>query len=138
MPNQRNHRNGRSVQIGPTMRAMSDPAESSGREILEGAVRGAGSPPPYVRLLGMRFIAVSDGSATFEMPARKDLYNPNNVVHGGALPALAHTAMGFAVSRTLPPGAPSPPRSLHTPSRRNPPPPPLTIPPTRPSGPRGP
>jgi len=83
---------------------MSDPAERSGREILEGALRGAGSPPPYIRLLGMRFIAVSDGSATFEMPARKDLYNPNNVVHGGALASLADSAMGFAVFSTLPAG----------------------------------
>jgi uncharacterized protein (TIGR00369 family) len=49
----------------------------------------------------MRFVAVSDGSATFEMPARTDLYNPNNVVHGGALTSLADSAMGFAVFSTL-------------------------------------
>ena len=65
------------------MRAMSEPAEMSGRDLLEAALRGAAPPPPYVRLLNMRFIAVSDGSATFEMPASVDLYNPNNVVHGG-------------------------------------------------------
>ncbi len=73
----------------------------SGRELLELALRGAGSPPPYFRLLGMRFIAVSEGSATFEMPAKTDLYNPNNVVHGGALASLADSAMGFAVFSTL-------------------------------------
>src|SRR5256886_16625937 len=54
-------------------------------------------------LLNMRFIAVSDGSATFEMPASVDLYNPNNVVHGGALTSLAHSAMGFAGFSTLAP-----------------------------------
>jgi len=80
---------------------MSGPAEMSGRDLLEAALRGAGPPPPYIRLLGMRFVAVSDGSATFEMPARTDLYNPNNVVHGGALTSLADSAMGFAVFSTL-------------------------------------
>src|SRR5256712_4060339 len=86
------------------MRAMSDPAEMSGRELLEAALRGAAPAPPYVRLLHMRFIAVSDGSATFEMPATTELYNPNNVVHGGALASLADSAMGFAVFSTLLPG----------------------------------
>jgi len=86
------------------MRAMSDPAERSGRELLEAALRAAAPAPPYVRLLRMRFIAVSDGSATFEMPATTDLYNPNSVVHGGALASLADSAMGFAVFSTLSPG----------------------------------
>jgi uncharacterized protein (TIGR00369 family) len=86
------------------MRAMPEPAEMSGRELLEAALRGGAPPPPYVRLLRMRFIAVSDGSATFEMPATTDLYNPNNVVHGGALASLADSAMGFAVFSTLLPG----------------------------------
>jgi uncharacterized protein (TIGR00369 family) len=83
---------------------MSDPAEMSGRELLEAALRGAAPPPPYIRLLRMRFIAVSDGSSTFEMPASSELYNPNNVVHGGALTSLADSAMGFAVFSTLQPG----------------------------------
>jgi uncharacterized protein (TIGR00369 family) len=83
---------------------MSDAAEMSGRELLEAALRGAAPPPPYVRLLRMRFIAVSDGTATFEMPATGELYNPNNVVHGGALASLADSAMGFAVFSTLLPG----------------------------------
>src|SRR5436305_10743426 len=86
------------------MRAMSDPAEMSGRELLEAALRGAAPAPPYVGLLRMRFIAVSDGSATFEMPATAELYNPNNVLHGGALASLADSAMGFAVFSTLFPG----------------------------------
>ena len=87
-----------------TMRAMSEPAEPSGRDLLEAALRGAGPPPPYLRLLAMRFIAVADGSATFEMPASADHYNPNNVVHGGAITSLADSAMGFAVFSTCGPG----------------------------------
>src|SRR5438132_14304613 len=86
------------------MRAMSEPAEMSGRDLLEAALRGAAPPPPSVRLLNMRFIAVCDCSATFAMPASVDLYNPNNVVHGGALTSLADSAMGFAVFSTLAPG----------------------------------
>jgi 2-hydroxymuconate-semialdehyde hydrolase len=81
--------------------AMFVPGEASGRELLEAALRGAASPPPYVQLLGMRFTAVSDGRATFEMPATSELYNPNNVVHGGAITSLADSAMGFATFSTL-------------------------------------
>jgi 2-hydroxymuconate-semialdehyde hydrolase len=83
------------------MRAMSDPAEMSGRDLLDALLRGAVPPPPYIRLLDMRLTAVSEGSATFEMPARSDLYNPNNVVHGGAISSLADSAMGIAVYSTL-------------------------------------
>ena len=83
---------------------MSEPAEMSGRDLLEAALRGAIPPPPYAVLLGMRFTAAFDGSATFEMPARSDFYNPNNVVHGGAITSLADSAMGFAVITTLAPG----------------------------------
>jgi 2-hydroxymuconate-semialdehyde hydrolase len=86
------------------MRAMSEPAEPSGRDLLEAALRGAGPPPPYLRLLNMRFIALSAGNATFEMPSTSELYNPNNVVHGGAITSLADSAMGFAVFSTLAPG----------------------------------
>jgi 2-hydroxymuconate-semialdehyde hydrolase len=86
------------------MRAMSEPAEMCGRDLLEAALRGAAPAPPYMRLLNMRFIAVSDGSATFEMPSTSELYNPNNFVHGGAITSLADSAMGFAVFSTLAPG----------------------------------
>jgi 2-hydroxymuconate-semialdehyde hydrolase len=86
------------------MRAMSEPAEMSGRDLLEAALRGAVPSPPYALLLGMRFTGAADGSATFEMPARSDFYNPNNVVHGGAITSLADSAMGFAVVSTLSPG----------------------------------
>ena len=83
---------------------MSEPAEPSGRDLLDAALRGGAPSPPYLRLLNMRFIAISDGSATFEMPSTSELYNPNNVVHGGAITSLADSAMGFAVFSTLAPG----------------------------------
>jgi uncharacterized protein (TIGR00369 family) len=85
----------------PYNAGVSAPAEPSGRDLLEAALRGAAPPPPYLRLLNMRFTAVAEGSATFEMPATSQLYNPNNVVHGGAITSLADSAMGFAVFSTL-------------------------------------
>lgn len=83
---------------------MSAPAEPSGRDLIEAVLRGAVPAPPYVRLLNMRVIAVADASATFEMPSTGQLYNPNHVVHGGAIASLADSAMGFAVLSTLAPG----------------------------------
>ena len=80
------------------------PADAGGRDQLEAALRGgpgAMPPPPYPGLLGMRFTAVSAGSASFEMPVTTELYNPNGVVHGGAITSLVDSAMGFAVYSTL-------------------------------------
>ena len=87
--------------------AMTVPARSSGRELLESALRGdAGAmlQPPFPRLLNMRFTAVGDGTASFEMPVSSQHYNPNGVVHGGAITSIADSAMGFAVYSTLAPG----------------------------------
>jgi uncharacterized protein (TIGR00369 family) len=86
---------------------MATPADAGGRELLEAALRGAPGAmlaPPYPRLLNMRFTAVADGSASFEMPVSTEHYNPNGVVHGGAITSLADSAMGFAVFSTLAPG----------------------------------
>ena len=83
---------------------MSEPAALSGRDLLEAALRGGAAPPPYFQLLGMRLITVGEGTATLEMPATPNLYNPNNVVHGGAISSFADSAMGLAVFSTCGPG----------------------------------
>ncbi|MDQ6883711.1 MAG: alpha/beta fold hydrolase [Candidatus Dormibacteraeota bacterium] len=83
---------------------MALPGDAPGRDRLEAALRGdpAGlPPPPFFSILNLRFAAVSDGTATFEMPISTDHYNPNGVVHGGAIASLADSAMGFAVYSTL-------------------------------------
>ena len=85
------------------MRAMSEPAELSGRDLLEAALRSGMAAPPYFQLLGMRCTGVSDGMASFEMPATSQHYNPNGVVHGGSISSLADSAMGFAVFSTCAP-----------------------------------
>lgn len=86
------------------MRPMSDPAELSGRDLLETALRNGIDPAPYFKVLGMRCISVGAGTATFEMPAISAHYNPNGVIHGGSLSSLADSAMGFAVFSTCGPG----------------------------------
>jgi uncharacterized protein (TIGR00369 family) len=79
---------------------MSDPAAMTGRDLLETALRTGVDPAPYFKVLGMRCTSVSDGAATFEMPATAAHYNPNGVTHGGAITSLADSAMGFAVFST--------------------------------------
>lgn len=79
---------------------MSDPAEMSGRDLLETALRSGIDPAPYFKVLGMRCTGVGAGTASFEMPATSAHYNPNGVVHGGSLSSLADSAMGFAVFST--------------------------------------
>jgi uncharacterized protein (TIGR00369 family) len=83
---------------------MFDPAELSGRELIDAALRHGVEPPPYFRLLGMRCTSVGEGTASFEMRASSDHYNPNSVTHGGAIGSLADSAMGFAVFSTCAPG----------------------------------
>src|SRR5690349_9362025 len=83
---------------------MSDPAEMSGRDLLETALRSGLEPAPYFKVLGMRCTGVGSGTATFEMAATSAHYNPNSVVHGGSLSSLADSAMGFAVFSTCGPG----------------------------------
>jgi 2-hydroxymuconate-semialdehyde hydrolase len=83
---------------------MAVPAGASGRELLELALRGAAGAmpqPPYPQLLNMRFTGVGEGTASFEMPVSSQHYNPNGVVHGGAITSIADSAMGFAVYSTL-------------------------------------
>ncbi|TMG38211.1 MAG: alpha/beta fold hydrolase [Chloroflexi bacterium] len=85
------------------MRAMPEPEGPSGRDYLAAVLAGRIPGPPYASLLNMRLTAFAEGSATFEMPIREEHYNPNQVVHGGAIASLADSAMGLAVFSTLAP-----------------------------------
>lgn len=83
------------------MQAMADPGKTPGRLYLEAMLAGRASPPPFASLLKMRLTEVGDASVRFEMPVTPELYNPNDVVHGGALTSLLDSAMGLAVVTTL-------------------------------------
>lgn len=55
--------------------------------------------------LGMLVEEVSDGRVRLSQPVTRALFNPNGALHGGAVVALADTAMGYACVAHLPEGA---------------------------------
>jgi uncharacterized protein (TIGR00369 family) len=57
--------------------------------------------PPIARLLGMRAVAITEGSATIELDADARLHNPMGTLHGGVLCDLADLAMGVSIFSTL-------------------------------------
>ncbi len=61
---------------------------------------------PYADLVGftLRLGKRGSGSCTAALDVRPELLNPNGVVHGGALFAMADTVMGAALHTTLAPG----------------------------------
>lgn len=61
-----------------------------------------GTPPRTWALLGMRFVATDEGSATVEMTPTEDMTNHAGFVHGGMISTLADSAMGLSV-RTIGP-----------------------------------
>ena len=61
--------------------------------------------PPLAQLMGMKVTHVSPERVTAEMPVTVELSNRNNVLHGGALMALADNLGGTAAVANLPPGA---------------------------------
>src|SRR5206468_12199374 len=78
--------------------------EMSGLEFLEGIRTGAIPPPPIVVLLGLSFVEIAEGRATFSIAPDEMHYNPIGVVHGALAAALLDTAMGCAVQSKLPCG----------------------------------
>ena len=65
----------------------------------------AGDQPPFAELMGMTITHVSPDRVTAEMPVTPELSNRNNVLHGGALMALADNLGGTAAVANLPQGA---------------------------------
>lgn len=59
---------------------------------------------PFEVLLGMRIEELGDGRAVLSMPFTVQLSQGGGVLHGGALTALADTAVALAVKTRLPDG----------------------------------
>jgi uncharacterized protein (TIGR00369 family) len=76
----------------------------SGREYLEGIIRGTFSRPPIAVLLGLVLEEVEEGRAVFSVTPAEYHYNPNGLVHGGLLATVLDSALGCAVHSTLPRG----------------------------------
>lgn len=58
---------------------------------------------PYVRLLGLEFVAAERGSATFALEVREELTRMGGILHGGAVVSLMDTAAACAVHTLLEP-----------------------------------
>ncbi|MPZ56340.1 MAG: hotdog fold thioesterase [Rhizobiales bacterium] len=62
------------------------------------------SQPPFARLIGTRIVHLTKDRIVAELPVTKELGNPNNVLHGGVLMAMADNLGGRATMANLPPG----------------------------------
>ena len=60
--------------------------------------------PAFAIFLGIKITSVSPEKVTAELPVRDDLNNRFNIMHGGAIMALADNLGGTATSANLKPG----------------------------------
>ena len=74
----------------------------TGFERLVAIQRGELAPPPAAALLGMQLDEVDAGRTVFSILAEELHENPMGTMHGGIVAALVDTAMGCALSSTLP------------------------------------
>jgi uncharacterized protein (TIGR00369 family) len=61
----------------------------------------ANSQPPFANFLGLKITLVSPERVTAELPMREDLNNRFNIMHGGAIMALADNLGGTATTANL-------------------------------------
>ncbi len=54
-------------------------------------------PNPFMDKIGLKFNKVENGFSQCSLTAKKELFNPHNVLHGGILYSMADTGMGAAV-----------------------------------------
>jgi uncharacterized protein (TIGR00369 family) len=73
-----------------------------GYERLVAMQRGDAAPPPAVALVGLSLDQVERGRTVFSIVADELHENPMGAMHGGIVATLVDTAMGCAVSSTLP------------------------------------
>lgn len=57
----------------------------------------------FAELVGFYFTQASDGKSICEIKVNKKHFNPNNVLHGGVIYAMADTGMGAALVSLLNP-----------------------------------
>jgi uncharacterized protein (TIGR00369 family) len=64
----------------------------------------ANRQPPFAKFLGIRITHLSTERVTGELPMRDDLNNRHDIMHGGAIMALADNLGGTCATANLPPG----------------------------------
>ena len=75
----------------------------SGLEVMRARLGDEVSPAPIAQLTGLRLVAVSEGEATFVLPASEWLSaSPPGRVQGGAIALFADAALSTAIQTTLP------------------------------------
>ena len=88
---------------GPIRRASASASAASTATSSSTAIkRGDASPPPAVALLGLSLDELERGRTVFSIVADELHENPMGTMHGGIVATLVDTAMGCAVSSTLP------------------------------------
>lgn len=58
-------------------------------------------PHPFADLIGLEIVGRGEGRCTSELSIKADHFNPNQVVHGAVIYALADTGMGGALMSVL-------------------------------------
>jgi uncharacterized protein (TIGR00369 family) len=59
---------------------------------------------PFHRWAGLKLMSVGDGQAEIAMDLRPEHFNPQGIVHGGIISAVADTSIGLALRSKLPTG----------------------------------
>jgi uncharacterized protein (TIGR00369 family) len=59
---------------------------------------------PFHQWAGLELVSIGDGRAELTMELRPQHFNPQGIVHGGIITALADTAIGLALRSQLRPG----------------------------------
>ena len=59
---------------------------------------------PFHRWAGLELVSVGDGESEMAMDLRPHHFNPQGIVHGGIVAALADTSIGLALRSRLRPG----------------------------------
>ena len=70
-------------------------------ERLQAALTAGLNPIPLGQMMGFRAVSMERGAAVIEMEATPQHHNPMGTLHGGALCAIADTAMGIAHASLL-------------------------------------
>jgi uncharacterized protein (TIGR00369 family) len=86
--------------LAPFLYAVSKGRSMSDREVNEAALQ----QPPFAQWLGIKITHVSRERVTAELAMRDDFNNRFNIMHGGALMALADNLGGTATMANLKPG----------------------------------
>lgn len=86
------------------MKLLADAHASRQPEVTQFELEGWIDNSPFEALLGMRTEQAAGGVARLTLPFTVKLANGGGVMHGGAMTALADTAVAMAIKSLLPPG----------------------------------